>query len=161
MAADKFAGWVESLAASYRVDNAEAVRLARSLSNDDLKRPTGDLGWTVREEIVHVAAADTDFTRMLGSIVGGGTPDIAVFADIDARNARNLAAWQGRSLEEIARELERGGQVMQALLARLTDADESRQPEGFPFPLNQLLSLYGQHGPHHLGQIRLAVGEDG
>ncbi len=158
MAEYEFAAWVESLAASYRGDRAEAVQLARSLSDGELKRPTGDEGWTVREEIVHVAASDTDFVRTLGSILDGGTPDMSVFADIDARNARNLAAWQGRSMGEVANELERNGHATQEMLARLTDADESRQPDGLPFPLNQLLNGYGQHSPYHLGQIRRAVG---
>jgi uncharacterized damage-inducible protein DinB len=133
--------------------------MARTVTEEQLSRPTGDEGWSVRKEFTHIAASDPDFVKTLRAILDGSTPDLSVFADIDARNARNLEAWKDRSMEEIADELERNGQVLQDLLARLTDDDEARQPEGMPFPLSGLINGYGQHGPYHLGQIRRAVGQ--
>jgi uncharacterized damage-inducible protein DinB len=157
---NEFAAWVQPLAAAYREDRAQAVRRARSLSDGELSRPTGDEGWSVREEMLHIAASDTDFLLLFAALLRGETLDTSMFADIDARNARNLAAWQDRSMREVADELESNGLATQDLLSQLTDEDESRQPEGVPFAISQLLGGYGQHGPYHVGQIRQALGEN-
>jgi uncharacterized damage-inducible protein DinB len=161
MTTHSFAAWVEPLAASYRGNRAEVVQLARTLTEEQLSRPTGDEGWSVRKEVTHIAASDPDFVRTLNAILDGGTPDLSLFTDIDARNARNLEAWKDRSVEEIAGELESNGLALQDLLARLADDDEGRQPEGLPFPIGFLINGYGQHGPYHLGQIRQAIGHRG
>jgi uncharacterized damage-inducible protein DinB len=158
---NKFAAWVEPFAKQYRENRADAIDLARSLSADALGRPTGDTGWSVREELVHIAASDSDFLRTLGAILRGENVDTSVFADIDARNARNLAECQGRSIEQVASDLEQNGEALQKLVAQLTDGDESRQPEGFPFPLRGLIEGYGMHEPYHVAQIRTAIGAEG
>lgn len=159
MTAHSFAAWVEPLAASYRENRADVVQIARSLSDEQLSRPTGDEGWSVRKEVLHIAASDPDFVKTLGTILDGATPDLSIFTDIDARNARNLEAWKDRDMQDVAGELESNGRLLQDLLARLTVEDGSRQPEGMPFPLGQLIVGYGQHGPYHLGQIRKAIGQ--
>lgn len=161
LAENKFVSWVEPLAASYRANRADVVQVARAVSGEQLSLPTGDEGWSVRQEIVHVAASDPDFVRTLGEILDGKALDLTIFTDIDARNARNLESWKDRSIKEVADELENNGRTLQVLLSRLTDEDESRQPEGMPFPLGGLINGYGQHGPYHLGQIRAAIGEGG
>jgi uncharacterized damage-inducible protein DinB len=157
----EFATWVEPFAVAYREHRVDAVRAARAMSESDLDRPTGDEGWSVREEMLHIAASDGDFIGALSAIIAGGAPDMSLFADIDGRNARNLAAWQGRSMDEVATAYEKNGRALQGLLARLTDEDESRQPEGMPFAISQLIAGYGQHGPYHLGQVRQALGQQG
>lgn len=154
-----FAEWVEPLAVSYRENYAEVVRLARWLTDEQLSRPTGDEGWSVRTEVVHMAASDQDFANTLGAILDGRTPDLSIFVDIDARNARNLETWKERSIEDVAVALEKSGDVLQELLVRLGDEDETRQPDGMPFPLGQLIRGYGQHGPYHLGQMQRAIGQ--
>ena len=58
---------------------------------------------------------------------------------------------------EISEELERNGTIVQDLLTLLGAEDEARQPEGFPFPLRDLLSGYGQHDVYHIDQIRRAT----
>lgn len=156
-----FAPWVEPLAASYRENRAVAVRLARSLTREQMSAPTGDEGWAVREEMLHIAASDPDFLRVLGAIIGGETPDTGVFADIDKRNARNLSEWASRTLQEVGDELEANGLALQELLSQLTDEDEVRQPEGMPFSIGQLIVGYGSHGPYHVGQVRAAIGQGG
>src|SRR5581483_9180931 len=144
-----FAAWVAPHAAAYQQHRAEAARLARSLSPEQLARPAADAGWTVRDEILHIASSDPDFIGMLGPLVAGGTPDTSAFADIDARNARNLAAWANRSMAEAAEALERNGREIEALLAQLKDEDETRQPDGLPFPLGQIVMGYGMHAAYH------------
>jgi len=158
MATRQFAAWVGPFAERYRESGAEAVRLARSLSDDELKKPTGNTSWFVRDELVHMAASGGDFLTTLGSVLRGDNVDTSVFADIDARNARNLEARRDRSMDEVASELENNDTALQNLLTQLTLEDEARKPAGMPFPLNQLLNGYAQHDPYHLGQIRDALG---
>jgi uncharacterized damage-inducible protein DinB len=154
----RFAAWVEPIAAQYRDGIAEGLRLARALRPEQLSLPSAeDAGWTVRDELVHMAASGGDFQRLLGAIVRGEQPDTSVFADTDARNARNLEARKAHSLEQVAAELEENGRVQQGLLAQLTDADESRTPDGMPFGLKDLLAGYGQHDAYHLAQIAAAI----
>jgi uncharacterized damage-inducible protein DinB len=158
MTAQEFAAWVAPLAARDGESRAEAVRLARSLADADLAKPTGDTGWCVRDELAHMASADPDFLRVLGAVLRGEKADTSVFADIDGKNVRGLAEREGRSMEQIAGELEESGKAMAALLARLNDADQGRQPEGVPFPLGGLVAGYSQHGAYHIAQIQAALG---
>ena len=153
----EFATWVQPIAASYHDAHLEAIQRARMLNAGELALPTGDRGWSVRDELAHMAASDEDFIATLGAVLDGKQVDFSVFADIDARNARNLDAWSTRSVEDIASALERSDAALQELLARLTPEDEQRTPEGFPFPLSQMLQGYGMHHPYHLEQISGAL----
>jgi uncharacterized damage-inducible protein DinB len=157
MSAAHYAAWVEPLAARDRNARVEAVRLARSLDEASLKVETGDIGWSVRDELTHMAAADPDLVSLLRAILAGQRPDTSVFADIDARNAQHLDEYQGRAMSQIADELEHNQAALDELFAQLTDADEARQPVGMPFPLRQLIDGYSQHHPYHIDQIHAAL----
>jgi uncharacterized damage-inducible protein DinB len=157
MPENKFAAWVEPIAVAYHDAHVEAIERARTLSDDDLARPTGDSGWSVRDELAHMAAADGDFVATLGAVVAGGQVDLSIFNNIDERNAHHLSGWADRPREDIAAELERHNAELQKVLARLTPEDETRTPAGFPFPLAQLLQGYGMHHPYHLEQIAGAL----
>lgn len=60
--------------------------------------------WTIREVLVHIAAWDRWVLRQLSRVLAGEAPDLTA-RDMDAFNAANVAAWRGRSLEELATEL--------------------------------------------------------
>jgi uncharacterized damage-inducible protein DinB len=153
----EFANWVRPIAANYHEAHEEAIAHARTLSDADLAKPTGDSGWSVRDELTHMAASDGDFAGTLTALVNGDRVDTSVFDNIDERNARHLAGWADRPREEIAGELERRDQELQVLLARLTDEDAQRTPEGFPFPLSNMLQGYEMHHRYHLEQIAGAL----
>jgi uncharacterized damage-inducible protein DinB len=152
-----FAAWVRPIAESYHDVHEEAIAHARTLPDEDLAKPTGDSGWSVRDELTHMAASDGDFVSTLASLVNGENVDLSVFDNIDERNARHLTAWADRPREEITAELERRDGELQGLLARLTDEDAQRTPEGFPFPLADMLRGYEMHGRYHLEQIAGAL----
>ena len=156
-----FVSWVEPFAAQYRASRVEAVAVAGSLTEVQLAVATGDEGWTVRDEIAHIAGSDIDFLHTFGGILRGESVDMSLFNDIDGRNARNLAENAPRPMTEIARMLQENGDKLLELLAQLGDDDESRQPAGMPFPLRGLVEGYGQHEPHHLGQVRDALANMG
>ena len=157
MAVERFAGWVDPFAQRLRESRAEAVRLARSLGQEDLAAETADAGWSVRDELAHIASSDDDFLGFVRAVQRGETPDTSVFADIDERNARNLQSREGQSIARIANDLEENGIALQTVLQKFGEGDEARQPEGMPFTLGQMVHGYVQHEPYHLGQIREAV----
>jgi hypothetical protein len=160
MAVNDPPAWVRPFAERDHESRTEAAQLARSLDASALARATGDTGWTVRDEITHMATADADFIPLLRAIISGEQPDTSVFADTDARNARNLEENRGRPAGDIARELEENGRTIAELFATLSDADETRQPAGFPFPLIGLIDGYSQHHQYHVGQIKSATGRE-
>jgi uncharacterized damage-inducible protein DinB len=161
MSAAHYAAWVEPLAARDRNARVEAVRLARSLDDASLKLETGDAGWSVRDELTHMAAADPDLVSLLRAILAGQRPDTSVFADIDARNAQHLDEYQGRAMSQIADELEHNQAALDELFAQVTDADETRQPVGIPFPLRRLIEGYSMHHAYHVQQIQNALTRGG
>jgi uncharacterized damage-inducible protein DinB len=153
----EFASWVEPIAAAYHDAHEEAIERARTLTDEDLARATGDSGWSIRDELAHMASADSDFVATLTKLVSGERVDLSIFDNIDERNATHLTGWADRPREDIATELERHDSEMQALLARLTPEDETRTPEGFPFPLEKMLQGFAMHHPYHLEQIAGAL----
>jgi uncharacterized damage-inducible protein DinB len=159
MGEPKFAAWVQPIAAQYRDSNAETVRIAGQITADGLTKPTADSGWTVRDELVHIAASLSDFAGTFGAIVRRERVDMSRFADIDARNADNLASRSRCTTDDVAHDVERDGPAVQKLLTRLTDADQSRTPDGFPITLGQMLQGYAMHDQYHLGQIKTALRE--
>jgi hypothetical protein len=104
-----------------------------------------------------MAAADGDFVATLTALVNGERVDLSIFDNIDERNARHLSGWADRPRHDILADLERHDGALQSLLARLTPEDQARTPEGFPFPLAQMLQGYGMHHPYHLEQIAGAL----
>jgi hypothetical protein len=157
MSTQRFVAWVAPIAAKYRASQAEAVQIARSVSDAELSRSTSDDGWTVRDELVHIEASTADFVETLGTLLRGDAVDMSVFADIDGRNARNLTARKDRPMADIVNDLASVSSALAELLAQLTDEDELRQPAGMPFPLGQMMEGYAMHDPYHIGQIRGAI----
>jgi uncharacterized damage-inducible protein DinB len=153
----QFAPWVAPIAAAHRDVREETLLLARSVSDADLARETGDRGWCVRDEFVHIAASESNVVKVLGAVTSGGTPDMSFFNDLDANNARVLEASRGRSIQSVTDDLDQHGRDLQILLARLTPDDQSRTYAGLPFPIGQLVAGYQGHEPYHLEQIRTAV----
>jgi uncharacterized damage-inducible protein DinB len=154
----EYAAWVLPLVERDRTARAEAARLARIVQDGQLAAQTGDAGWSVRDEFAHMAGADATFAPVLQTILAGETPDLSVFANIDANNARMIALNRGRPMSDLADALDESGRVLAALFARLTDTDESRQPDGVPIPLGAMINGYTQHHAYHVGQVQAALG---
>ena len=137
----KFAAWVEPIAVAYHDAHVEAIERTRTLSDEELAKPTGDSGWSVRDELAHMAASDGDFVRTLSAVVSGGQVDLSIFDNIDERNARNLDQLG----DPLARRHRHGARAQRRQAAGAagtvdTPEDEARTPEGFPFPLAQMLA---------------------
>jgi hypothetical protein len=154
----EYADWVRPLVERDRAARVEAARIARTLHAAQLATSTGDTGWSVHDEFAHMTGADSTFGPVLATILAGRQPDLGVFADIDANNARMIELNRGRSASDMADDLDESGRMLAALFAKLTDGDEHRQPDGVPIPLGQMINGYSQHHAYHVGQVRAALG---
>ncbi|MBN1955872.1 MAG: DinB family protein [Anaerolineae bacterium] len=76
-----------------------------NLAAPDLVETLVNEGWTAQDALAHLAAWDRWVPREIGKLVAGEEPDTAAVRDIDAYNARNVAAWKERSLDEVVAEL--------------------------------------------------------
>jgi uncharacterized damage-inducible protein DinB len=153
-----FADWVAPIAARHRDVRAETEQLAATLSPEQLARETSD-GWSIRDQFVHIATSEANVVSLLRAIARSEAPDLSVFADLDAKNARTLAEMQGYPMDALRSDLAARGLELQDALAKLGADDEATQYEGMPFPLGQLVAGYAGHEPYHLDQIRAVVGD--
>jgi len=62
--------------------------------------------WTNQDVLVHIAAWDRWVRRELGHLLAGEAADVSAVRDINGYNAANVAAWRGRSLDEVVAELQ-------------------------------------------------------
>jgi uncharacterized damage-inducible protein DinB len=155
-----FADWVAPIAARHRDVRAETEQLAATLSPEQLARETSD-GWSIRDQFVHIATSEANVVRVLTAIARSETPDLSLFNDLDANNARTLAEQRDRPMDAVRADLAHRGRELQSALTQLTPEDQSRRFEGIPFPVGDLVAGYAGHEPYHLGQIQAATGDKG
>ena len=154
-----FAKWVEPAAAELRQGRAEIVRTANQLLPEHWSMPSPLEGWSYKDLLAHLATGDWVFQTVLGAVTGGEPFDLAQI-DLDfinAGNARLLEERKGRSPQELIAEATAEGEETQELLAKLTDADESRTPEGRPMSLAEGLRRFPGHDRDHLSQLKTAL----
>jgi uncharacterized protein (TIGR03083 family) len=155
-----FALWVEPIAAKFRDTRAELVATARAMPAEAWTRPSPNEGWTYKDLLAHVAGdTEKNFLTVLRLVIDRRPVDLATFTTgADERNARDIAARRGRTIDELIAEIEADGEETQELLTRFTDADENSQPEGLPMTVGDgLRQLAGGHDGEHLAHLRAAL----
>jgi uncharacterized damage-inducible protein DinB/predicted RNase H-like HicB family nuclease len=112
--------------------------------------------WTVKDLLAHVAAWDRWEERTMRAMVAGEEPDFEAVGDVDAANARFVAAWQGRSLDAVVAELNAARTSWVAWLAALP-VDEFfrvRAYAGYDWTFARVpLAVQWQHDAEHTSQI--------
>ena len=147
-----------------------AERVAAGLSPDDWNRTTYEQGWSVKQTFCHLATMSNAAPFIINLAAssppptggrggdGGTTPPF----DVDARNAREVAARENKPVEEILAEVKAGEEnsikVVQATSDELL-AKEFRAPFGLVAPLSDvLLRVINGHNGGHLDDIERVVG---
>ncbi|MCC7207856.1 MAG: ClbS/DfsB family four-helix bundle protein [Anaerolineae bacterium] len=96
-----------------------------TLTPDEMLLPGVMPGWTVKDLLAHVARWDRRGTRWIVDAARGVNPDIpepdATWADMDAINARELAAHRDQPLDDALRELAESWQWLLAAVGALRD----------------------------------------
>lgn len=122
--------------------------LIRSLSDEELQRPTRCEGWTTADVAAHVIGILTDVVN--GRVAELGTPETI---------ARQVDERRGRSQEELAEELEASGKVAADMVASFTDELwEMPAPPGVEGTLGWGVEALWYDTVVHADDIRQAVG---
>jgi uncharacterized protein (TIGR03083 family) len=137
------------------------IDLGRTLRPDDAERATDCPGWTVFDQVAHVAGAEA-------LVAGEQEPDTDVSAhehvrnDFGARMERFVEARRGRALEDVLDELEwRLDERLTVYRAEDVDPDrEVRGPSG-PTTLAALVAVRTFDVWMHEQDIREAIGRPG
>src|SRR5690348_7833276 len=157
---ERLAGYVET----WRHACDDFVALTRSLSEDDAELPTDLAGWSVRDNVAH--------TAHLEAVLAGAPEDRVEVADaphLTAVTARyteqGVLARRGRSLAELAEEIEQAVATRYAALQAdpPTDGDAApeRTPGSVPWSTEVLLRNRPLDVWMHEQDIRRAVGRPG
>lgn len=123
-------------------------RLVRSLTDEDLARPSRCAGWTAGDVAAHVTGTMADVTQ--GRLEGLGTPEVT---------ERQVVERRGRDAAWLADELRQAIEVAPALLASFDgEAWTSPSPGGFEFTLGEGVEALWYDACVHADDIRAATG---
>ena len=152
-----FAPWVEPIAAQHRESRGQVIRAARQMFPEQWRMPSPLPGWSYQDLLAHLAVGDWVCQTVLRAATANERLDMAAIADLDGANERYRQERAGRSVEELLTEVEEEGEDTQALLARLTEADENRTQEDAPVGLGEYLRMFPGHDREHLAELRQAL----
>lgn len=158
-----YARWVEPIARQLASDRSELTRFVRRAPAELWSRPAGDGDWSCKQLLAHLAGGNDQLVQtVLAAVVAGTALEPSQLEpDTDAENARRVAERASWSVEALLAELERDGEEVQSLLARLRDEDEAARPGGWRITLGHFLRIVERerHDHEHLAQLRAAASQ--
>lgn len=134
-------------------------RLVRSLTPQDLMRPTRNAGWSVIDVIAHLASAEAGLAVTTEKFIAG-EPTVAEDFDLDRYNNRQVEKRRGRNLHDLLAELDEGRSMTVASLKSATAEDlgkQNRQAAHGVISLDRLFAVVADHMRIHTEDIRLAL----
>jgi uncharacterized protein (TIGR03083 family) len=158
MTARTFAPWVEPIAAQLRAGRSQIAETARNMPAEAWDRPSPNEGWSNKDLLAHLAFSDWALQSGLRTILDGQPLRVSEFANVDDMNARGVRERRGRSIDDLAAEVETEADETQELLARLSDEQERLTPEDVPVTFGEYLRRYIGHDRAHLAELRGALG---
>ncbi len=152
-----FAPWGEPIAKALREGRAQVIRAAQEMFPEHWRMPSPLPGWSYQDVLAHLAVGDWVCQTVLRAATANERLNMAALADLDGTYERYRKERAGRSVEELLAEVEAEGEETQALLSRLTEADEHRTQEDAPVSLGEYLRTFPSHDQEHLAQFRQAL----
>jgi len=151
----------EDIVDAIRTADKEAERLAASLTEAAWSTGVYEQGWNASQVLCHLADGSqiTPFLINLAKTPPKPLPPGAYF-DLDAYNARQVAARQGKPLSEIMGELRSGHQLSIEAVRAAPDeliAQHFRAPWGSEGPLGDIILEAIDHDMTHLRDLAGAV----
>lgn len=137
----------------------EVVSLVRSLSPKELALILHG-AWSVKDGVAHLASSEAGLLATATRIAAGQEAGRAGF-DLDFYNQRQVEKRQGRSVDELVREMETSRADLLRTLEQMTDAQlaaSGRLASGLPGDVLWVLRRIGEHERSHCQEIREAVG---
>ncbi len=122
---------------------------------------SGDKPWTIQQILAHLASAEIEFTRQLDDFLAGGLGAPEGF-DIDAFNAREVAALGEVQPIELMRRFEQARRSNIEKVSRVGESDLARQGR-HPYlgiaPLSEIVKMIYRHNQIHLRDIRRVLNQ--
>jgi uncharacterized protein (TIGR03083 family) len=148
----------DKMIADYNAQRDEMLWLVRSLTPEDLARPTVCEPWTVHDLVRHMTnSASTVQLLMDRHIARAPNPGLAA---LNERNAQGVESRQGRSVDDLLAELLDWHDKNVAYLGTLTDEQlgvENVLVTGESIPAAQRFINAGLHYAEHSEHIRQAL----
>lgn len=116
-------------------------------------------GWTVRDLVAHLAAAEIGHCRVIRRLLAGQSTAIPGF-DLDAHNNAEVDARQQRTFAELLAEYKANRAATLALLDTVGDEDWDRggpHPGGFETTVEGTFRVISIHEKRHLREIKAAL----
>jgi uncharacterized protein (TIGR03083 family) len=135
------------------------LTLVEGLSEADFSRPTVNDGWSVQDEIAHLASIEARIRLMLTTVLGGGAWS-ADRAELDAFNARCVEERRTWTPDAVVAELRRTGQETASLFERLTAEQLDQQwdhPIFGPMTVERTAGIIARHLRSHAEELRAAL----
>lgn len=111
--------------------------------------------WTLKDLISHIAGWDRWELDTAQRLLAGEPPDRSPVGDMDAYNARVVAAWRDRPVTELLDELDTARTAWVEILNTIPDAefDAERGFEDQPWDFAELVRAEWDHDAEHAAQI--------
>ncbi|MDP2726594.1 MAG: DinB family protein [Dehalococcoidia bacterium] len=150
-----------ALISSLKEARQELVDLSKSLSPDELKLPTRNEGWSVKDTLAHVASSEAGLVAAAVRIIDGQVSAKPGF-DLHAFNQRQVEKRRESSMEELLAELEASRAEAFRTLERLTDEQLCAKgclSSGTPTDVLGVFKRICAHEQSHCQDIRSAIGK--
>jgi uncharacterized protein (TIGR03083 family) len=135
------------------------LALVEGLSQADFARPTANAGWSVKDEIAHLASIEARIRLMLAAVLSGRAWS-ADRAELDAFNAGCVEERRTWTAEAVIAELRTTGQETATLLAQLTPEQLDQQwdhPIFGPMTVERTAGIIARHLRSHAEELRAAL----
>lgn len=139
------------------------LQLAGGLAAADWQRPAYAEGWTVRDILAHLTAAEPGNITIARRILNGEEGFVPEF-DLNRWNARQVAKRQERTVPELLNDVAEARQETLHLLDSLTEEDLSKQGRRTTGEITTVEGVFYQIARHeraHTEDMRRAVAGSG
>jgi hypothetical protein len=149
----------------YKIEEVrrEVINIFNSLTEEQLKIPTSNEGWTVYDLCCHIAGAGSGMEAIAQRILKGESSMVEGF-DINRYNSGNIRRRQGKAIAELIEELNQSRARMNVILTEISEEQLDLPGE---HPTVGKVTLYGlfvviyRHERQHIQEIREAVAAAG
>ena len=121
------------------------------------------IGWTVREILTHLLAAEEDHAKVITLIARGDTHRLPTHIERDEHNAMRLSQQGQLTLEQLLTKLAAQRQRTVALFERLNDNDQldiiGRHPILGEMSVGKIFRIIALHEQEHIREIKAALKE--
>jgi uncharacterized damage-inducible protein DinB len=146
----------EKMLPKMQATREELLAFVESLDQAVLTWPSPEEGWSIRDNLAHLADAERAHRRFVAAVLEGRSTRLEGF-DLDRWNQEHVARRAGQSIQEILDALDAERQQTLAFIAAIpADAWDRRghHPALGDVSVEQVIKIIGVHERIHLKEMR-------